>query len=346
MGSLSRWIGIGGNGFEATGFFTPLGAIVLAFLPAMIAVRAFAGFGSFGVLMRSEYLSLLMCTLIAWAAAYLPVALVLWLVHANLPWLFAAANVYFVVLVILSVRTSLGIGLASAMGLALLGCVAGIVGLAVSDVGGSMRYYLMSPFLLYYGYSFFVSDFRALGDGLRSRQHLRRQLEIATNNPRDADAHYQLGLIYQKRRQFTEAIARFERAVSIDPGEADPHLQLGRVALEQGRFTDAVPLFEKAAALDDKASSSEVWRDLGAAYLNSSRPEQAAAALSKYADRRPYDPEGLYWLGKTLSTLGRNGEARARFEECVEAVRTAPGHRRAHIRKWSSQAKSALKAVK
>src|SRR5262249_21761340 len=152
-------------------------------------------------------------------------------------------------------------------------------------------------------YSFFRADFSALGDGLRSRQHLRNQLEVATNNPRDADAHYQLGLIYQKRHQYSEATARFKRAIEIDPSEGDAHLQLGRIALAQNRTSDALGHLETAVRIDDKLSSSEVLRDIGNAYLQASRTEEASAALLKYAERRPYDPEGLFWLGKALAAL-------------------------------------------
>jgi len=342
--AAGEWTGAEG------GSFATLGAVALAFLPLLIAVRAIAGFGSFGVLMRSEYLSLLMCSLSAWAAAYLPIALIEW-AAPELPAmvalvLFALANIYFLALTALSVRTLTGSGLAFAAGLVALSAVGAIVGLTVYAFVGSMRYYLLSPFLLFYGYRLFFSDVRALGDGLRSRQHLRRQLEIATNNPRDADAHYQLGLIYQKRRQFTEALARFERAIAIDKTEADPHLQLGRIALEQNRFTDAIPYLETAAKLDDKASASEVWRDLGAAYLGAGRIPEAAQALEKYASRRPYDPEGLYHCGKALAALGRNAEAKERFTECIEAVKTAPGHRKSQVRKWAGQAQSALRDMK
>jgi len=208
-----------------------------------------------------------------------------------------------------------------------------------------MKYYLMSPFLLYYGYTLFASDVRSLGDGLRSRQHFQQQLEIATTNPRDADAHYQLGLIYQKRRQWTEAIVRFEKAVEIDPGEADPHYQLGRIARAQKRFDDAIGHLKTAAELDDKLSQSDVWRDLGAAYFESGMVQEAAAALEKYTDRRSYDPEGLYWYGRALATLGRKDDAREMFQRAVDAVKTMPSHRRAEVRTWGSQSKGELKKL-
>jgi hypothetical protein len=84
---------------------------------------------------------------------------------------------------------------------------------------------------------------------------------------------------------------------------------------------------------------------LGAAYFGSSRFDEAAAALEKYTQRRSYDPEGLYWYGKTMAALGRDAEARQAFEQCVEAVDTMPKHRRAEVRKWKGLAKTELKTV-
>jgi tetratricopeptide (TPR) repeat protein len=338
-----RWIELFPGGFIA-----PIGALAVVFLPVVVFARAVSGFGSFSVLMRRDYSTMLMCMLFAWAAAYLPVAAVLFIVTGMGPWImaiYAAGAAYFTVLAALGLRTMLGINFAPAAGLAAVGSIGAILGLAVYDVAGPLRYYAMSPFLLYYAYMLFASDVRSLGDGLRSRQHLRQQLEIATNNPRDADAHYQLGLIYQNRRQYTEAIARFKRAVEIDPAEADPHFQLGRIAREQKRVEEAVGYLSKAATLDDKLGQSDVWRELGAAYFQAGKLEEAAAALAKYTDRRPYDPEGLYWYAKTLASLGRGGEAREMFERAIEAVKTMPPHRRAEVRTWGSAAKGELRKV-
>jgi tetratricopeptide (TPR) repeat protein len=324
--------------------------MALVFVPVVIFARAVSGFGSFPVLMRSDYMSLLLCGLMAWAAAYLPLGVIAAAIGMNVNWAalmpaFIVANLYFAMLAALSIRTLLGIGFGAAAGLAIAGCAAAVFGIALSDFAGPLKYYMMSPFLLYYGYSMFGSDVRSLGDGLRGRQHLQQQLEIATTNPRDADAHYQLGLVYQKRRQYSEAIARFQKAIEIDPTESEAQFQLGRIAREQGRFDDAIRYLTIAAGLNDKLASSEVWRELGAAYFGAARLAEAAAALEKYTQRRSYDPEGLYWYGKALAGLGRDAEAREAFAQCVEAVDTMPKHRRAEVRKWKGLAKTELRTV-
>jgi len=338
-----RWVGFASS-------FAPLAAVAAAFIPVIIFVRAVSGFGSFPVLMRRDYLSLLLCGFMVWAAAYLPLTAIV-VLGPHIPGLymlgiFVAANLYFVVLAALSIRTLIGTGFGQAFGLAVIGAAAAVAGIVLSDFTGGLRYYMMSPFLLYYAYSMFGSDVRSLGDGLRTRQRLRQQMEIATTNPRDADAHYQLGLIYQQRRQYTEAIVRFQRAIEIDPSESEAQFQLGRIAREQGRFDDAIRYLTRAAGLNDKLASSEVWRELGAAYFGASRFEEAAAALAKYTERRSYDPEGLYWYGKALAGLGRDAEAREAFGQCVEAVDTMPKHRRAEVRKWKGLAKTGLSGLK
>lgn len=326
-----------------------LGSIVIVLVPAILLIRAVSGFGSFSVLMESDYLGLVNCALLSWTAAYLPLAAArmavdnFWL---ETPYANAAVNLYFVVLMALSVRAVFGTSLGPAAGMTALAWVAALCGGAVFGVAGGALRYLASPFLLYYAYIMFGSEFRNLGQGLRSRQHLRNQLEMATTNPRDADAHYQLGLIYQSRRQYSEAIARFTRAVEIDPSEADAHHQLGCIARAQGRFDDAIRHLQTASSLNDKLATSEVWRELGAAYVGASRFEEAATALEKFTDRRSYDPEGLYWYGIALLRLNRNAEAKDLFERSIEAVKTMPRHRRAHVRKWGSLASKELRGVK
>ena len=213
---------------------------------------------------------------------------------------------------------------------------------------GGMLSYFTSPLVLLWLYFLFrpnLDMFTGLGGGLRSRQNFNRHLEALTVNPRDSDAHYQLGLIYQQRRNYVEAISRFSKAVEIDPSEADAHYQLGVIALEQKRYEDARRHFAATLALDDKHSSSEAWRGLGAADFQLGNIEQALAELQKYTERREFDPEGQYWLGEAFKKLGRMPEARAAFQLAVEGARTAPAHRRRFTAGWGRQAKAELRTL-
>jgi tetratricopeptide (TPR) repeat protein len=86
---------------------------------------------------------------------------------------------------------------------------------------------------------------------------------------------------------------------------------------------------------DDKHSMNEVHRELGATYLALGRLEEARRELAVYTDRREYDPEGLYYYGNVMETLGQSAQAKELYLRAVEAARTAPRYRRRFTAKWS-----------
>jgi tetratricopeptide repeat protein len=323
--------------------------LAVLFVPACIAiVSLWDHLGSLGVVLRRDYSPLLVCALMCWIAASIPGVLASFLAPAFSFWIHIAAELYFVALAAIAVRTVFGTDIGKAIGTVLGGLIATVAGYFAYETFGGMLSYLASPLVLLWLYFLFrpnLDMFTGLGGGLRSKQNFRRNLDALTVNPRDSDAHYQLGLIYQQRRNFAEAIPRFTKAVEIDPSEADAHFQLGVIALEQKRCEDARRHFAATLALNDKHSSSEAWRGLGAADLQLGKTEQALAELQKYTERREFDPEGLYWLGAALKKLGRTAEARDAFQRAVEAARTAPPHRRRYTSAWGRQAKTELRTL-
>lgn len=326
--------------------------LFVLFVPACIAIiSVWDHLGSLGVVLRRDYSPLLVCSLMCWAAANIPGAIVGFAAPAFpqlVPGIRGAVILYFLALSAIAVRTVIGTGIGRAIGTVLGGLGATVTGYFAYETFGGALSYFSSPLMLFWLYYLFrpnLDSLTGLGGGLRSRQSFNRHLEALTVNPRDSDAHYQLGLIYQQRRNYAEAISRFTKAIEIDPGETDAHHQLGCIALEQKRYEDARRHFAAALALDDKHSSSEAWRGLGAADLQLGNTTQALAELQKYTDRREFDPEGLYWLGAAFKSLGRMPEARDTFQRAVEAARTSPAHRRRYTAAWGRQAKTELRTL-
>jgi tetratricopeptide (TPR) repeat protein len=320
--------------------------LALGFAPAALLAMTFSRHESFSTIFSRDFLPLLNCLFLSLAAALLPVSVVPYFLGPAFAVWGGLGLLYFAFLTVCCLRTLAG----SSFGMAVVTATAGFAGCAgigffAATGGGMILRYLASPFLLFFAWRFLSADVRSLGDGYRSRQHFRQQLDIATNNPRDADAHYQLGLIYKQRRQLTEARKRFERAVEIDKHEADPAFQLGRLSSEENKPEQAVDWFRKAAALDDKCSGNEVWRELGASLLKAGRPQEALPALAKYVDRRPYDPEGLYWQGKTFAALQQPERAKESYRACVEAVDTMPSHRRRQVGQWKRLATGEMRGL-
>jgi len=328
---------------------TGLVLLAVLFVPACVAIiSVWDHLGSVGVVLRRDYSPLLVCILMCGAAADLPGAIARFLAPAFAIWIQAAVLLFFLALASIAIRTVFGTGIGKAVVTVLGGAAATAGGYFAYETFGGALSYFSSPLVLLWLYYLFrpnLDMFTGLGGGLRSRQNFRRNLDALTVNPRDSDAHYQLGLIYQQRRNYTEAISRFTKAVEIDPSETDAQHQLGCIALEQKRYEDARRHFAAALALDQNHSSYEALRGLGAADLQLGKTEQALAELQKYTDRREFDPEGLFWLGEAFKKLGRMTEARDAFQRAVEAARTAPPHRRRYTSPWGRQAKAELRTL-
>jgi len=333
--------------FAPPSFFTAVLGMAILYIPCLILLVAASGANaSFGVLLRRDYGPLLTCGLMAWAAAHLPFTLAgfalepLHLSEKTALGLWLASAICFGLLMALGLRMLFGVHYSKALVLVTVGALSFVV---QAKLFATVSPYLFSPFLLFYAFSMFRGDIGDIGFSLRQRQGFRRSMEAATINPRDASAHYQLGLIYQYRRQYGEAISRFQKAVEISHDETDAHFQLGRIAREQGRLQDAISCFGVVLEQDEKHGQSEIWREIGATYLAASMFAEAKDALEKFIDRRPYDPEGLYYYGKTLEQLGQRDEAREVFGRCVEAVRTMPSYRYREQRKWDKLARDRIK---
>ncbi|MGH9659891.1 MAG: tetratricopeptide repeat protein [Bryobacteraceae bacterium] len=333
-----RW----SHGFR---FYTPLLILAVFYVPGTLAAAcAVLRWGGFWTVFAREYAPLLTCVATAWAAVHLPLAAV---VLAPLPFaaiaaVWVAGYLYFFVLVLLALRVVAGASTAPAAATVAVSWIFLVAGVYLQRQFGFILGYLASPFFLFFAYRYLSGEVTMLGAGLRQRQSFRRFLDAATVNPHDAEAQYQLGLVYQHRRQYPEALARFREAVRIDRTETDAHFQLGRIARQQGRFSDALAHFETVFQQNPKHSTSEILRELAATYLDLDRAADARRELETYIERRPYDPEGLCYRGLALEKLGDTAGACDSFRRAVEAARTAPRFRRRLTDPWGRRAQKQL----
>jgi tetratricopeptide (TPR) repeat protein len=284
----------------------------------------------------------------AWSAAYLPLAVAVRLTPPNaeawLSYLAGALSLYFFVLMFFAVRTVFGTENGTAIAVVSLSWLPLLAAYFVWGPIQSLLGWLASPFVLFFLYYYLRSEAGTLGAGLRNRQNFRRMLDAAAINPHDAEAQYQLGLIYQQRRQLTGAIQRFQNAVAIDSAETDAHFQLGRIARQQGRLKEALAEFQTVLDQNEKHHQSEVLRELGALYNSVKQFEDARQELARYIERRPYDPEGLYYYGQSLEGLGQAAEAREVYARAIEAARVAPLYLSRAAGKWSRLAQKRVRA--
>jgi tetratricopeptide (TPR) repeat protein len=323
-------------------FYVPMLALAAAYVPGLVALSALVGLGGD---FRRDYIPVLTCVAAAWTGANIPVVAITWFQPG---FYFAASGLaflWFLVLVFFAIRTVFGAGNGSTFVVVALSWIPLV---AAYFLWGPLRYllgWLASPFFLFYIFYLLRGEFGDLGAGLRNRQSFRRNLEAAAINPHDGEAQYQLGLVYQQRRQFSEAIRRFDNAVRIDPTHTDAHFQLGRMARAQGRLKDALGEFQTVVNLDERHSQSEVLRELGALYNSAHQYEDAQRELAEYLVRRPYDPEGLFHYGQALEGLGKTAEARDAYSRATEAANLAPSYLKRMAARWGRMARKQARSL-
>jgi tetratricopeptide (TPR) repeat protein len=331
------------------GHISPILFLVVVFVPAcLLATSVIHKRASFSVLLRQEYAPLASCALYAWAAAHfvmlIPAVLLFDPRGPNVDALEAALRLvpipYFVFLIVLGAQAVLRVGYGGATGVVALGSLS----LLALPLLPRLSFILTSPFLLILIIILLRNFLGDMASAQRAREDFKRNLEAATLNPADASAHYNLGLIYQQRRQHEEAKASFARAIEIDPDETDAHYQLGRIAREEGRLADAISHFDAVVTRNPEHSQSEAWREIGWTYFQAGQYEDARVAFERFIEKRPSDAEGRYRYGLTLHQLGRYDDAATEMRACIEAVRTSPAYKYRAEKHWASEAQAFLKS--
>lgn len=336
--------------FEPTKFFQPLLLLSIFYVPASILLMClFGGVGSFGLVLRRDYGTLAVCTLIAWAAAHLPFAILGFILNSQNTdpqiylALWAASGLVFGIFMIFALRTVFGAN----YGVAIL--VVSLAWLSLSLGTYLFQYvspWLFSPFLLFFAFMYLGGsiggEVRGFSNAFRQKQNLKRFLHNATVNPKDADAHVQLGLIYLQRRQESKAVEHLNKAIEIDENEIDANYELGKIARAKGDLQAALDHFAVVLGQNDKHALSEVWREIGITYLAANMLGEAREALEKFAARRSADVEGLYYLGKVLKAQGETEKAREIFEQAIQSANASPDFRRRGAKRWSKMAQKEI----
>ena len=140
---------------------------------------------------------------------------------------------------------------------------------------------------------------------------IREFKQVAELAPDLAAAHVNLGAVYFEKNDYAACMGPLRRALQLNPELPGAHGMLGAALLALGYAAEAVPHLEKAQALDL----------LGVALLESGRVREAVDRLEAALEKRPDDPDLLYYLGQAHGRLSRQLADRLR-EASPESART------------------------
>jgi tetratricopeptide (TPR) repeat protein len=147
----------------------------------------------------------------------------------------------------------------------------------------------------------------------RARAELRAALKI---DPRARRAHYYLGMIHVTEggvSRLDEAIAEFRQELALFPKDPLTSLQLGMAYVESRRYEEALPLLELAAASEPPQARAFYY--LGRCQLGLERAPEAVPTLKKALELAKQQGAGEAQLGGIHNQLGRALQATGAEEE-------------------------------
>ncbi len=163
-----------------------------------------------------------------------------------------------------------------------------------------------------------ISAAKALVETARYSEAVPLFAEIAALQPRNAQAHYNLGLALARADRAREAVASFRRALELRPGYDAALTQLAVALEEAGQESEAINAHRKLARrakdpLDRLQASAK-------ALMLENKTEDAAVELRRLLARAPDRLQSRFLLAKMLSQRGLFDEAEAELTPIVEKI--------------------------
>ncbi len=192
----------------------------------------------------------------------------------------------------------------------------------------------------------------------------------------DAQTHYRLGYVYEKKGLPINAVAAYEQALALDPdikwarfnlaslyarsGEYNrataaygefigrfpevsrARLALGNVYLRTGRYAEAITAYEGLLSAED-ADAADLYGRLGYAHAQLGQLGQAAVAYEELVAAKPDSLQARLQLGELYEQLERLDAARAEYRQILAAdsLDAAARYRLARLLFFANQAEEA-----
>jgi tetratricopeptide (TPR) repeat protein len=141
-------------------------------------------------------------------------------------------------------------------------------------------------------------------------------IKILEINPNYADAHYNLGVIFQELRENQKAKDCFEKVIEIDPNYVNALNNLGVIFKELKENQKAKECFEKAIEL--KPDYVDAHNNLGVMFQGLGEYKKAKDCYEKAITINPNYVDAHNNLGVIFKELKENQKAKECFEKAIE----------------------------
>lgn len=135
-------------------------------------------------------------------------------------------------------------------------------------------------------------------------------------DPRQTEAHYNLGYALQHLGLLDSAIAAFGKTIALSPNDCEALMARGHVLAIQKRFEEAALDFSKVVKLTPQ--NADAWNNYGNVLLELLRETEAIEAYEQALALRPTYAQGWFNKGKALHELERYAESGKAYERACQ----------------------------
>jgi tetratricopeptide (TPR) repeat protein len=114
----------------------------------------------------------------------------------------------------------------------------------------------------------------------QAEAHLSQALHL---DPNYVDAHYNMGQLMLRKKQFDKAISHLTQAVKLKPDDAEAHYKLALALAQQQQPGQALRHYTEAVSLEPQVDTSPLLNHLLAKYYAEARRFREAASHEEKA---------------------------------------------------------------
>jgi len=157
--------------------------------------------------------------------------------------------------------------------------------------------------------------------GLATHQQKRFDEAIAhynrvlTIDPNHHETYNNLAVAYQQQGNLEQAIACYEKALAIDSTYADAHNNFANALRDRGELDRAIYHYQKA--IQHRPDYPDAYNNLGLAYYTQGQFLEAATAYRQAIEQKPTYHQAYNHLGNALKELGDFDEASLCYERAI-----------------------------
>jgi tetratricopeptide (TPR) repeat protein len=138
----------------------------------------------------------------------------------------------------------------------------------------------------------------------------------SSSNVSESDLYFAKGASMQKFKQYDAALEAYQKAIALEPkskNAALSHKQIGMIYNDRERYREAIPHFVESLRIDP--DNAVVDKELGFAYYMLDAYQHALVVLQRAIALKPDYSQAYYFLGMTYLEMGQKDEALRVYRE-------------------------------